>query len=235
MVSSRQERSDQRKAALTGGISLIIMTIAALFSYGYIHGSLIVQGDASATFQNIQSSGMLFKAEILGWIIILICDIAVAWAFYIFLKPIHHNLSLLGAWLRLIYSAILGMAVMNLLFVMHLTDKTNNLSLFSTDYLQAQTILHLETFESIWFVGLIIFGGHLLVAGYIALQSSTIPKLVSVLLLIASIGYIALHVCSTFFPQFEGVVTVIEYVFTVPMFAGEFGFGLWLLFKGGKS
>ncbi|WP_028612690.1 DUF4386 domain-containing protein [Paenibacillus harenae] len=235
MVSSKQERSDQRKAALTGGISLILMVLAAFFSYGFIHGSLMAQGDAGTTFRNIQLSSMLFKAEIFGWVVILICDIAVAWAFYIFLKPIHRHLSLLGAWLRLIYSAILGIAIANLLFVMHLTDKRNDPSLFPTDYLQAQTLLHMDTFESIWSVGLIIFGGHLLIAGYVAFKSSSIPKLVSILLLIASVGYIAIHICSTFLPQYEGVVSVLEYVFMVPMFAGEFGFGLWLLFKGGKS
>lgn len=92
-----KEQSYQRKFALIAGTSLIIMTLAASFSYGFVHGSLVVQGDACATYNNIQSSQILFKAEIFGWIIILITDIVVASAFYIFLNPINKSLSLLGA------------------------------------------------------------------------------------------------------------------------------------------
>lgn len=234
MVTSGNELADQRNTALTAGISLIIMALAAFFSYGFIHGSLVVQGDASATLQNIMSSTMLFKAEIFGWLIILICDIVVAWALYIFMKPIHKNLSLLGAWFRLIYTAILAIAVLNLLVVLLLSNSTDYVSLFTTDQLQAQTMLFLDAFESIWSMGLIIFGGHLMIVGYVALKSVNIPKVIGILLLIAALGYIVTHLCSSFLPQYDGVLTILEYVFTLPMVAGELGFGLWLLFRGGK-
>ena len=93
-----------KTAALTAGTSLIITALAAFFSYGYAHGTLVNFEDAGATLDNLMSSSMLFKAEILGWLIVLICDIIVAWAFYVFLKPYHYHLSLLGAWFRLIYN-----------------------------------------------------------------------------------------------------------------------------------
>jgi hypothetical protein len=234
MTNSVKERSYQRKSALTAGISLIIMALAAFFSYGFVHGSLVVQGDASATFNNIMSSNMLFKAEIFGWIIILITDIVVAWAFYIFLEPINKSLSLLGAWLRLTYAAILGIAIMNLIFVLLLSKGTDYLSSFKTDQLQALTMLFFEAFESIWSIGLIIFGGHLLIVGYLAFKSDSIPKVISILLSLASIGYIVIHLCKTFLPQYDGVISILNIVFTVPMIAGELGFGIWLLFRGGK-
>ncbi|QQP15118.1 DUF4386 family protein [Lysinibacillus agricola] len=74
--------------------------------------NLVLQGDASATFINLKSSTMLFKAEIFGWIIILITDIVVTWVFYIFLKPINRGLALLAACLRLTYTTILGIAIL---------------------------------------------------------------------------------------------------------------------------
>lgn len=146
---------------------MIIMTFAAFFSFGYVHQSLVLQEDGGVTFQRIQSSNLLFKAEILGWVVILISDIAVAWAFYIFLKPINRHLSLLGAWFRLTYAAILGIAISNLLIVTYLTDHANQIPLLPAAQLHAQTMLHLAAFESIWSVGLIIFGVHLLIVGYI--------------------------------------------------------------------
>lgn len=103
MSTSIQEHCYERKAAVTTGITLIIMALAAFFSYTYIHGKLVVPGDASTTFNQITASYGLFKAEILGWVIILISDVVVSWGLYVFLKPIHQNLSLLGACLRLTY------------------------------------------------------------------------------------------------------------------------------------
>lgn len=234
MVNSVQDLTNQRRSALTAGTSLIIMALAAFFSYGFVHGSLVVQGDASATFDNIMSSNMLFRAEIFGWIIILISDIVVAWAFYIFLEPINRSLSLLGAWLRLTYAAILGMAILNLIFVLLLSKGTDYLSSFKIDQLQELTMLFFEAFESIWSIGLIIFGGHLMIVGYLAFKSDSIPKVISILLLLASIGYIVIHLCKTFLPQYDGVISILNIVFTVPMIVGELGFGIWLLLRGGK-
>jgi hypothetical protein len=229
MVTTEKGLSDVRKSALTAGISLIIMTLAALFSVGFVHESL-VQRDASVTLQNIISQNMLFRAGIFGWIIILICDIVVAWSFYVFLKPMNRNLSLLGSWLRLSYATILGIAIMNLIFVLLLSNNT----LFTTDQLQNQVMLYLSAFDSIWSIGLIVFGGHLLIVGWVAFKSDTIPTWISILLLIAALGYIVINVCSTFLPQDDGIITILDYLFTVPMIVGELGFGLWLLFRGGK-
>lgn len=231
MVTSRNVLSDQRKSALIAGISLIIMAIAAAFSYGIVHGRLLVEGNANATLQNIISQNSLFKAEILGWIIILITDIVVAWSFYIYLKPMNNNLSLLGAWFRLIYTAILGIAIMNLIFVLLLSNPTDYSSLFA---LEALVMLHLEAFDSIWSFGLIVFGVHLLIVGWIALRSDSIPKWVSILLLIASIGYMIISLCDTFLSPSNEMIKMLEYVFIVPMSAGELGFGLWLIFRGGR-
>ncbi|WP_163852856.1 DUF4386 domain-containing protein [Paenibacillus elgii] len=224
----------ERKSALTAGISLIIMALVSFFSYGFVHGSLVVKSDAGATFNNIVSSNSLFKAEIVGWVIILISDVVVAWALYIFLKPINKNLSLLGAWLRLTYSAILEMAILSLIVVLHLSGPGTYLASFQTEQIQSLTMLFLEAFESIWSIGLIVFGGHLLIIGYVALKSGSIPRVIGILLLLAAIGYIVIHLSKTFLPQYDGAIAILNLVFAIPMIAGELGFGIWLLLRGGK-
>ncbi|MEK4345171.1 DUF4386 domain-containing protein [Paenibacillus sp. FSL P4-0184] len=234
MAISEKDLSNQRKSALTAGISLIIMTLASFFSYGFVHGNLVVQGDASATFNNLVSSTNLFKGEILGWIIIMITDILVAWAFYVFLEPINQKLSLLGSWLRLTYSAILGIAILNLIVVLLLTGNTIDFSSLKIEQTQAFMMLFLEAFQWIWSMGLVVFGGHLLIVGYVALKSDIIPKVIGILLLLASIGYMIIHLSKIFLPQYEGVITILNYVFTIPMIVGELGFGIWLLLRGGK-
>jgi hypothetical protein len=234
MAISEKDLSNQRKSALTAGISLIIMTLASFFSYGFVHGNLVVQGDASVTFNNIVSSNNLFKGEILGWIIIMITDILVAWAFYVYLEPINQKLSLFGAWLRLTYSATLGISILNLIFVLLLTGNTSDFSSLKIEQTQAFMILFLDAFQLIWSMGLVIFGGHLLIVGCVALKSDVIPKVIGILLLLASIGYMVIHLCKIFLPQYEAIITILNYVFTIPMIVGELGFGIWLLLRGGK-
>ncbi|WP_192703225.1 DUF4386 domain-containing protein [Paenibacillus sp. OAS669] len=225
----------QRTAALAAGISLIVMALAAFFSYGYAHGTLINFEDADATLNRLMSSSMLFKAEILGWLIILICDIIVAWAFYVFLKPYHHHLSLLGAWFRLIYTSILGAAILNLFIVMILTGQANVQILLETPQQQAQVMVALAAFESTWSFGLIVFGGHLLITGLVAYKADPIPRWISILLLIAALGYLFTHLFSIVYAQENKAIEILTMILTVPMTIGELGFGLWLLFRGGKS
>lgn len=218
----------ERKYALFAGTSLLAMAFIAFFSYGFVHANLVAQGDASTTLHNIQTSNSLFKAEIFGWIIIFITDIIVAWALYFFLKPIHASLSLLTAWLRLMYTALLGIAIFNLTFVLLLSKST-------VANPEAYIMLFLEAFEYIWSVGLIIFGLHLLTLGYVTFQSKNIPKTISILLLIAAIGYIVINVMNTMFSQYDAIISFTKVLFQLPMIAGELGLSIWLLLKGGRK
>ncbi|MFT4416793.1 DUF4386 domain-containing protein [Fredinandcohnia humi] len=224
----------QRKYALTAGIALMVMAIAAVFSYGIVLGRLVIDGDAIATLDNIQSSIILFKAGIMGWFIILISDIVVSLSLYKFLKTFNKRLALLGAGLRLIYAGILGISILNLLFVMILT---NNLEYFPTItiyQIQSLVMLFLNAFHIVWSIGLIFFGGHLMVIGYVTLTSSILPKTISILLLLASISYIIIHSNYTFFPNINEITIILESILSIPMFLGELSFAIWLLFKGGK-
>lgn len=164
----------------------------------------------------------------------MITDILVAWAFYVFLEPVNQNLSLLGAWLRLTYSAILAISILTLIFVLLLTGNTNGFSSLTIEQTQAFMMLFLDAFQFIWSMGLVVFGGHLLIVGYVALKSDVIPKVISILLLLASIGYIIIHLSKMFLPQYEAFITTLNFVFTIPMIVGELGFGIWLLLRGGK-
>lgn len=231
---TRTERPERRPAALTAGLALILMAIAAAFSYGYAHGSLVVPGDAGATYRNLSSSGSLFAAELFGWVLILIADIAAAWALYLFFRPVQPRLALLGAWLRLVYAALLGVAVSNLLFVRNLALPSDTAAALGPDSLQALTTLHLDAFESIWSMGLIVFGGHLLIVGWLAWRSSGVLKAIGLSVGLAGIGYLAVHLCSAFLPQHDRLVAALTAGFVVPMTAGELGLAIWMLARGGR-
>lgn len=222
-----------RQAALIGGISILIMAIVAGFAYGFVLQSLIVPDNATLTANNIKSSMMLFRVGISGFLVVLICDVLAAWALHVFLKQVNEHLSLLAAWFRLVYSAILGVALLNFTFVVLLLNDANGLSVFETSQLNALATFFLKGFNNIWSIGLVVFGCHLYVLGYLVFKSGYIPKIFGVLLIIASLCYIINNFANLLVNNYEKYKATVELFFSLPMIAGELGFGLWLLFKGG--
>ena len=79
-----------------------------------------------------------------------------------------------------------------------------------------------------------MYGGHLFLIGYLSFKANTIPKVISILLVIASIGYMLIHFYKVFLPQFEAVTTYLEVILSVPMALGELGLGIWLIYMGLK-
>lgn len=222
----------KRNAALIGGITLLIMSVTAFFAFGYAHTTLVVPDNPEGTLINISSREMLFRTEILGWLVIFLCDVIVAWALYVFLKDISNSLSLLMAWLRLSYVALLGVAIFNFIPILSILE-TNPAD---TRFMSARQVMsHLHSFEGMWSLGLIVFGFHLLLLGYLALISGYIHRLFGILLVIAAVSYLFVHVSRLLFVEFGDQIQTIETILSAPMAIGEIAFAIWLVVKGGKN
>ena len=130
-----------RNAALIGGILLLAISILApIGHYGTIQ-NLIVPEDAAATVSKISASQGLFRIGIICLLINAILDLVVAWALYIVLKPVNKSLSLLSAWFRVVYTAILVVALSNFVNVLQLLDGASYLAAFEPSQVQAQVML----------------------------------------------------------------------------------------------
>jgi len=234
-MTGRVAYISMRRAAIVTGVSLLVMTAAAVFATDIAIGRLVVQGDAAATTDNIRASETLFRAGIFAWLIVLIADVLAAWGLYIFLKPANWGLSLLTAWFRLVYAAMLGAALFNYLHILLIISPDHLLAAPGTGQLQAQVMLRLSAFADTWGIGLMVFGFHILVLGYLAFRSGYIPKFFGVVLMIAFLGYLTNTVVALLLPGRENLKAVVEWVFIAPMVIGEVGLAFWLLIRGGKS
>lgn len=230
-MTNHVEELSLRKAALISGIAILVMTIAAMVATDLTIGSLVVPDDAVTTFNNITSSDMMFRIGIFSWIIILICDIIAAWGLYIFLKPVNISLSLIMAWLRLVYAAILGTAILNFVNVLLLISNDGYLTVLGLDRLQTQVLLSINGFYEQWSIGLVVFGFHILILGYLIFRSDYIPKFWGIILIIAFFGYLLTNLFHLLLPEYEHIRTIIGWIFIIPML-GEVGLGFWLLIKG---
>lgn len=216
-----------RTAAVIAGIGLLIMAIAAPFAELFVYPRLVVPGNAVETVNNILANETLFRAGILGYLIAFICDVLVAWALYILLKPVNENLSLLTAWFRLVYAVIAFVALLNLVTVSGLLSASDPLAGSQPDQLYAQVMFSLTTFRSHWNFGSLFFGIHLGLLGYVVFRSNYIPRIIGILLIIAGLGYLLSNLEPFLFPNAN--LDFVEYTFY-----GELIFMLWLLIKGSK-
>ena len=181
---------------------------------------------SSFVLSSIIFSKLFFKS-FSSVIFVAILDLLVAWALYVLLKPVNKSLSLLAAWFRMVYAAMLGAAQLNLVIVLLLLSGTNYLAVFETNQLNAQVLLFLNAYNDFWSIALIVFGFHLLIVGYLVFKSGYIPRIMGVLLIVAGLGYPIANFAKLLFPNFDvSIIMVVGW--------GELLFMFWLLFKGAK-
>ena len=116
----RQAAMTPRQAAVTAGLAYVIIIVLGVFTGFFVFRRFIRAGDAPATVGNIANSEPLFRVGIAAFIIVLIADVAVAWALYVLFQRPSQQLSLFAAWFRLLYVAIAAAALPNLFVALKL-------------------------------------------------------------------------------------------------------------------
>ena len=214
-----------KKSAVIAGIGLLLMAILAPIANFTILQGLVDSSDVEKTISNIVASNGLFRLGIFLFMIVALLDIIVAWALYIFFIQINKQLSLLTAWLRLIYATILLVILTNLIKVLIFLNGSDYLTVFSIDQINSQVMLCINTFNFSWEFGLIIFGFHLLILGYLFFKAGYMRKILGILIIIASLGYMI---------DGLGKLLLVDYNLTIAMFTfiGEVVLIFWLLIKG---
>ena len=139
-------------------------------------------------------------------------------------------MSYLASFFRLLHALFFGVALFKLWAAYQITFNAT----ISTN-LQNQVSELLLDFDTLWTVGLLFFGVHLLVLGYLALKSITIPNAIGILLMLAAIGYIIDSTAKLMMPNYIVYKDVFEMVVIISSVIGEFSFTVWLLIKGFKK
>ena len=216
------------KAALTAGIGLLIMTLTVPFAEFKILPDLVNPNNALETANNITENSFSFNSAIFLIFITIIADIFVAWALYVFLKPVNKSLALLTAWFRLLYTSVYLVAVTNLIKVFTLSKGSSYFLSNSQEQISEFMLFYIKSYKYEWFFGLVLFGIYLIMLGFLVLKASYIPKLMGWLLIIAGIGYVIGHLKVFFYPDLNTSFSM----FTA---LGELVFMLWLLIKGSRT
>jgi Domain of unknown function (DUF4386) len=184
------QTSSMRAAGLTAGIGLLILTVLSVFGYIVAVKGLVTPGDAAQTAADISASDGLFRLGIVSLYLVIVLDIVVGWALYRVFSPVSKSISILAAVMRITYSGVFLVAISELVAVPRLLGNDKYLAVFSPDQLEAQAFAAISAFSDVWHAGMLLFGVHLLLLGYLAFKSDYVPKVLAVLLAIDGLSYV---------------------------------------------
>lgn len=213
------------------GFLYLLLVIAGPLRLLYIPSTLFVQGNASATADNISSHQMLFR---LGMAADVFCGailIFILLALYHLLKEVDRKQAVLMVILGgVLPSAIYFFNVVNDAAVLILLNGANFLSVFEKPQREALAMLFLRLHGQEVVAAETLWGLWLFPLGSLVYRSRFLPRFLGVWLILNGVAYLSLSFTGLLFPHYEDVLSK----FTFPIQLGEIAFVLWLLIKGAR-
>lgn len=193
-----------RKAALMAGLAFITTIFIVTAIDDFILPNFVVPGDTAALASDIESNTMLFGIAVVGYLTVLALDSVIGLAFYAILKPANKKLASVVVAFRLMYAGILIVSLIALSF----------------------QFIDAYGYGFIKLVGYVFFAVHLFALGYSVFKTGYIPKILGILLMIASFCYIVFFV--DFLPETLLIISMLV------MAIAELSLSIWLIIKRNK-
>lgn len=221
------EQSPIFKARAAGFFWLVTFVTGAIAMA--IGGNFIVNGDAGATAAKILSNESAFRLGATGNLIATACYLTATLLVYELLKPVNRTVSLLAAFFSLLGCGIGAIVFFLTLAPLVFLGGAPFLNAFTVEQLQALTLMSLKL--SLWVnnVGLVFFGFHILLVGYLIVASTFLPRVLGLFLMTGGLCYLTNGFASFLEAPFA------KYLFPyilLPAFLAELLLTIWLLAKG---
>jgi hypothetical protein len=202
-----------------------LMTILTSTFAMFVGLRLVVSGDAGATAANLLEHEALFRSGTTAILISTACYVAVTLLVYELLKPVNRTVSLLAAFFSLLGCAVGAVGCLFDLMPFVLLRGGQYLRVFTVDQLQALALVFLKVrIQANDNIGLVFFGLHCLLIGYLILRSTFLPRSVGALMVVAGLGWL------TFLSP--PIARSLSPYIMLPGALGELSLTLWLLVKG---
>jgi len=219
----REEGASLRLRARITGILYLITILAGLFAQGFVHGKLVVSGDAAATASNILAHKGLYQAGFAIFLIEMASQIATTALLYTLLKPAGPTIALVAAFLGLAGCVIKTVARLFFAAPLFILGGASYLGAFGREELQALALLSLQFENRGAEMALAFFGFYAPLNGYLVFRSTYLPRFLGVM------GMLGVGWVSFLYPPLA------YHLFDIMVCIGLLGAGsmiVWLIVKG---
>ena len=195
-ISSEASRLAHKSAlpvqtyARIAGILTLVSLVAGGFGEAFVPSKLVVSGDSAATASNLIASNSLFRMGFATYLVEGLCDVTLTLILYALLRPVHRDVGLLAAFLRLVGTAVYAVAQVFYFSASPIVRGADYLKTFSPDQLNTLALLSLETSGYGSAVSMLFYGAGTLLFGYLMFRSGYLPRFLGVLLAISGAGFV---------------------------------------------
>ena len=222
--------STKKNARVAGLLYLSLMT--APLRLIYIPSVLFVQGNATATANNIAAHELLFRLGIVSDLFTGTMAIFLTLALYRLLKGVDQSLARLMVILgSLMVTPIYFINTLNDVAALLLVRGADFLSVFDKPQRDALAMLFLRLHHAGVVANEIFWGLWLFPFGVLVFRSRFLPRILGVWLIINCFAYLAVSFTGLLFPEYEAMV----FNSAFPAMVGELAIMLWLLIMGAKE
>ena len=218
--------SSIRSYSRLAGILLALTIVAGGFGEFWAPTHLIVSGDAAATAANIIAHPSLLRWGFAAYLVEAVCDITLAWIFYVMLKPVNRNLALLTAFFGLVSTATFAGVEVFYFAPSFILGGGAYLKSFTPDQLNSLAMLSLKLYGVGAGILMAFYGIGWIVRGYLMYKSTYMPKSLGALAAIAGFGFVAHNLALVLTPAYASDLML------APMFLLDLALVGWLLVKG---
>lgn len=216
-----------KNTARLTGLGYLIIFISGFFANFYTLEGMVADGNPQLTTENIVTQIGLFQLGVASFSLMILVDIVLAFPLYQLLKSAHKNLAKASSVIRVINGLVFILALANLFKIIPMAK--NGTAAASV------VMILLEDFNTMWNVGLLFFGAHLLLLGWLTIRSVHFPKIIGALVLLAAAAYLLDSGAQLFLSNYAQYQSILEMLVVGGGVIGEFSLTLWLLIKGIKS
>jgi len=216
-----------KKILKISGIAYLVIFITGFYANFAILEALIDFDNQSLTTLNIIGNTSQFRNGLFGFLGMLIADVFLIWSLFKITASTHLLFSYTASLFRGFHALFFAIALMKLFEVYNLTYQATN-----SIELEAMVFELLARFDLLWTVGLLFFGVHLMLLGFLASKAKFIPKLISFLLILAALGYFIDCFSKLFLTNYNDYKSYFETIVICTGVIGELSFTVWLLING---
>jgi hypothetical protein len=182
------DTSPRTKARLAGVFYLLTILLGAVGES--LAGRLVVSGDAAATAGNVLAHTPLLWLGFAAYMVEMACQIAMTTLFYDLLRPVSRSVALLATCMSLVGITIKTFSRLFFIAPVLVLGGTAGLDAFTAEQLQALALLLFRVNGQGAGIGLVFFGCHALLKGYLVVRSTFLPAVLGVLGMLGGLGWL---------------------------------------------
>jgi magnesium-transporting ATPase (P-type) len=194
-----------------------IWAVVGMFGILYVPSQIFMEGDASATAQNLIANELLFRTGIVSRLITQLMFIVIVWYLYKLFKSISQDAGLMMVILALVSIPIAMYNEMNAFSAISSIDQPIQLMKWLS--LHSQGINMASIFWGLWLFPL----------GYLVYHSKVFPSWLGISVYVGGVGYLVGAMGRIVNPDLEVLFSITEV-----MTLGEIIWLLWLIIRGAK-